>query len=24
LAVEFPGQGRKIIDPKLSPLQRAE
>jgi DNA helicase-2/ATP-dependent DNA helicase PcrA len=24
LAVEFPGQGRKIIDPKLSRLQRAE
>jgi DNA helicase-2/ATP-dependent DNA helicase PcrA len=24
LAVEFPGQGRKIIDPKLTRLQRAE
>jgi DNA helicase-2/ATP-dependent DNA helicase PcrA len=24
LAVQFQSQGRKIIDPKLSPLQRAE
>lgn len=24
LAIQFQGQGRKIIDPKLSPLQRAE
>ncbi|HIK44451.1 MAG TPA: hypothetical protein IGR64_06125, partial [Leptolyngbyaceae cyanobacterium M65_K2018_010] len=24
LAIQFQGQGRKIIDPKISPLQRAE
>ncbi|MEO1295555.1 MAG: hypothetical protein AAFW75_07095 [Cyanobacteria bacterium J06636_16] len=24
LAIKFPGQGRKIIDPKLTKLQRAE